>query len=145
MYGCRPKLPIDYYFPYLITNVRPISRRTYVQKLKVCLNEAFCLIDQLNTKEMEWQKRHYDRKCKAAQLAPGNLVLLKKDAVVGRPKLQDRWSEELYQVMDCKADNTLVYVITSTKTGNEKVVHWNMLLVVQLMDSPSESQAPRKE
>ena len=67
-------------------------------------------------------------------------MLLKKDAVVGRPKLQDRWSKELYQVMDCKADDTLVYIITSTRTGNEKVVHRNKLLVVQLADDPSESQ-----
>ncbi len=80
-------------------------------------------MDQLNSKEMNWQKRHYDKKCKAAQLAPGDLVLLKKDVVIGRPKLQDRWSKELYQVMDCKADDMPVYVVTSTKTGNEKVVH----------------------
>ena len=89
---------------------------------------------------MNWQKRHYDKKCKAAQLAPGDLVLLQKDAVVGRPKLQDRWSEELYQVMDCKVDDMPVYVITSTRTGNEKVVHRNKLLVVQLANDLSESQ-----
>ena len=89
---------------------------------------------------MEWQKRHYDRKCKAAQLAPGDLVLLKKDAVVGRLKLQDRWSKELYQVMDCKADDMPVYIISSTRTGNKKVVHRNKLLVVQLRDGWSESQ-----
>ena len=102
-------------------NVRPISRKMYVQKLKVQLNEAFCLADQLNSKEMNWQKRHYNKKCKAGQLALGDLVLLKKDAVIGRPKLQDRWSEEFYQVMDCKADDMPVYVVTSTKTGNEKL------------------------
>ncbi len=97
-------------------------------------------MDQLNIKEMDQQKRHYDKKCKAAQLALGNLVLLKKDAVVGRPKLQDRWSKELYQVMDCKADDMPVYIITSTRTGNEKVVHRNKLLIVQLIDDLSESQ-----
>ena len=94
---------------------------------------------------MEWQKRHYNRKCKAVQLAPGDLVLLKKDTVVGRLKLQDRWSKELYQVMGCKADNMPVYVITSTKTGNKKVVHRNKLLVVQLMDGLSESQVTRNK
>ena len=88
---------------------------------------------------MQWQKRHYDKKCKAAQLAPGDLVLLKKDAVVGRPKLQDQWSKELYQVIDCKADDMPVYIITSTKTRNEKVGHRNKLLVVQLVDSLSEN------
>ncbi len=118
--------------PCPITNVRPISRKTYIQKLKAHLTEAFCLTDQLNSKEMNWQKRHYDKKCKAAQLALGDLVLLKKDMVIGRPKLQDRWSKELYQVIDRKADNTPVYIVTSTKTGNEKVVHRNKLLVIQL-------------
>ena len=94
---------------------------------------------------MNWQKRHYDRKCKAAQLAPGDLVLLKKDAVIGRQKLQDRWSKELYQVIDCKADNMLVYIVTSTKTGNEKVVHRNKLLVIQLVGKPKENQVPGNE
>ena len=126
-------------------NIGPISRKTYVQKLKVCLTEAFCLADQLNSKEINQQKRHYDKKCKAAQLAPGDLVLLKKDAVVRRPKLQDRWSEELYQVMDCKADDMPVYVITSTKTGNEKVVHRNKLLVVQLVGKLKKNQVPGNE
>ncbi len=109
------------------------------------MTEAFCLADQLNLKEMDWQKRHNDKKCKAAQLAPGNLVLLKKDAVIGRPKLQDRWSEELYQVMDHKADDTPVYIVTSTKTGNEKVVHRNKLLVIQLVDKLKENQVPGNE
>ncbi len=47
--------------------------------------------------------------------------------------------------MDYKADDTPVYVITSTKTRNEKVVYQNKLLVVQLMDSLSESQVTGKE
>ncbi len=52
MYRQQPRLPTD--FPCLIMNVGPVSRRTYVKKLKVCLNEAFHLADQLNSKEMNW-------------------------------------------------------------------------------------------
>ncbi len=47
--------------------------------------------------------------------------------------------------MDCKVDNMPVYVITSTKTGNEKVVHRNKLLVLQLAGKPKENQVPENE
>ena len=91
---------------------------------------------------MECQKCNCDQKCRAAQL--GDLVLLKKDAVIGRPKLQDCWHDELCEVMAGKADDTPVCVITSTKSGNEIVVHRNKLLVVQLTEDTVEETDPGK-
>ena len=50
------------------------------------------------TTEASQQKWYYDRKIGTMNLKPGNLVLVKADAWMGKRKIKDRWDEETWEV-----------------------------------------------
>ena len=80
------------------------------------------------------QARHkglYDRKCRAATLEIGDLVLVKQTAWKGRHKIQDHWEEEEYQVVDQPTPGVPVYVVKSIAGGMPRVLHRNLLLPLQ--------------
>ena len=62
------------------------------------------------------QARHnglYDRKCRGAELKVGDLFLVKQTAWKDRHKIQDRWEDEEYQVVDQPTPGVPVYAVKS--------------------------------
>ena len=63
-------------------------------RLRTSLQEA----QAQSTAEACQQKRYYDRKIGTVNLKPGDLVLVKADALKGKRKVKDRWEEETWEV-----------------------------------------------
>ena len=62
-----------------------------------------------------------------ATLDVGDLVLVKQTAWKGRHKIQDRWEEDEYQVVDQPTPGIPVYVVKSIAGGRPRVLHRNLL------------------
>ena len=96
MFGCRPRLPVNFYFPTFRSTEDP-TRGTSAK----CVEEYMATVcDQLratfqeaqaqSTPETQWQKWYYDQKIGAVDLKSGNLVLVKADAFKGKREINDR-------------------------------------------------------
>ena len=80
------------------------------------------------------QARHkelYDRKCRGAELEVGDLVLVKQTAWKGRHKIQDRWEDEEYQVVDQPTPGVPIYTVKCIARGRPRVLHRNLLQPLQ--------------
>ena len=78
----------------------------------------------------------YYQKVRCAQLKIGDKVLLKHTAFKGKHKIQDRWENTIYGVIEQPLGKIPVFKIKSME-GNDKmkVVHRNLLL--PLFSDPS--------
>ena len=106
MFGQRPRLPVDFYFPTL--------RSTEVPKMW-CLHQACGQICSHCLRPIEGHPSRgpgpiYGRgsetkmvlwlvKIGAIGLKPGNLVLVKADAFQGKKKIKDRWEDKPHEVV----------------------------------------------
>ena len=80
------------------------------------------------------QARHrglYNLRCRGATLSVGDLVLVKQTAWKGRHKIQDRWEDREYQVVDQPTPGIPVYTVRSLTGGQTKILHRNLLLPLQ--------------
>ena len=100
----------------------------YVAVLYDRLREAVAKA-RLNTDhEAQRQKRNYDKKAGAAELRPGDQVLIRLDAYIGmRRKLKNKWGDELHIVVRCVAGNVPSYVVE--RNGHEQTIHHSRLLL----------------
>ena len=91
-------------------------------------------------KEARRFKRNYDRRAGAAELRPGDKVLVRLDSYIGqRRKLKNRWGSDLHTVRRQVADDVPVYVVTSDKKpSEEKVLHRARLLLWIAVDTEDE-------
>ena len=83
------------------------------------------------------QARHrglYNLRCRGATLSVGDLVLIKQTAWKGRHKIQDRWEDREYQVVEQPTPGIPVYKVQSLGGGQTKVVHRNLLLPLQTVE-----------
>ena len=105
MFGCRPRLPVDFVFPTNGSNKVPMREAStkcvdvYVaskwDRLRIALWEA----QAQSMAEACTQKWYYDRKKGTVNLKPGDLILVKADAFKGKRKIKDRWEEETWEVV----------------------------------------------
>ena len=105
MFGQRPRLPVNFYFPTFRNTEAPTRKAstkcvdeyvaTVQDQLRTALQEAQA---QLSA-EARRQKWYYDQKMGAMKLRPDNLVLVKADAFKGKRKNRDRWEEETCEVV----------------------------------------------
>ena len=105
MFGCRPRLPIDFYFPTWRraevskcgTSIRHVDEyiATAWDWLRAALQEA----QAQSMAEAQRQKQYYDWKIGAIGLKPGNLILVKADTFKGKRKIKDRWEDKPHKVV----------------------------------------------
>ena len=105
MFGCRLRLPIDFYFPTLRSTEEP--RRgtstkcvneyvaTVRHHLKTTLQEA----QAQSMAEDQRQKWCYNWKIGTIGLKPGNLILVKADNFQGKRKIKDRWEDKPHEIV----------------------------------------------
>ena len=80
------------------------------------------------------QARHrglYNLRCRGATLSVGDIVLVKQTAWKGRHKIQDKWEDREYQVVDQPTPGIPVYTVKCLTGGQTKVLHRNLLLPLQ--------------
>ncbi|XP_038551037.1 uncharacterized protein LOC119884795 [Micropterus salmoides] len=81
------------------------------------------------------QNRHaqlYNKRVKGSKIDIGDRVLLANRKERGKKKLADRWESTLYTVVDMNAE-THTYRVRDTITGQEKVIHRNLLMLANFL------------
>ena len=130
MFGQRPRLPVDFYFPTFRSTEAPMREASvkcvdeYVATVHNQLRTALWDTQAQLTAEAQWQKWYYDQKIGIMDLTPGNLVLVKADAFKGKRKIRDRWEDEACEVVHQITTDIPSYKVmhqhgqsSSTKTG----------------------------
>ena len=135
MFGCRPQLPVDFYFPTSRSaevHLRAASAKhvdecvgTVCDQLRAALLEA----QAQSMAEAQWQKRYYDQKIGTMDLKPGNLVLVKADTFKGKRKIKDRREGETWEVVHQIATDVPSYKVTD-QCGQSRILHQNQLLLI---------------
>ena len=105
MFGCQPRLPVNFYFltlrsaegPRRGTSTRHVNENvaTVRDHLRTTLQEA----QAQSMAEAQKQKQYYDWKIGAVGLKPGDLILVKVDAFQGKRKIKDRWEGKPHKVV----------------------------------------------
>ena len=135
MFGCRPRLPVTFFFPTIGSTETP-TRAAFAKhvdkyiasiwdRLRTALHEA----QAQSMAEAHRQKWYYDRKIDTVNLKPGDLVLVKADAFKGRRKIMDRWEEDTWEVVHQTMTDIPSYAVMN-QNSKSQVLHQNQLLLV---------------
>ena len=89
LFGRRPRIPVDYLFPTLHDSPHQTKMEVSVMTMQKRLKEAFAVARHLTSEEAAKQCRYYDRKAGAVALQPGDVVMVRTDGFVGKPKVKD--------------------------------------------------------
>ena len=125
MFGRHPRIAVD----VALGRHESEFGSDYVKKLKEQLRKAYEMAEKNSRNSQGDQKKFYDRKVRGAVLAPGDRVLVRKVGLKGMQKLADRWSEEVYVVIDQPNSDIPVYRV-KLEVGRSavKTLHRNLLL-----------------
>ena len=135
MFGQRPRLPVDFYFPTIGITEAPMREASakcvdeYVASMRDRLRTGLWEAQDQSITEACRQKCYYDWKIGAVNLKPGDLVLVKADAFKGKRKNKDRWEEDSWEVVCQIVTNVVSYKVTN-KCRMSHILHWNWLLLV---------------
>ena len=124
MFGRRPRLPIDFFFPTIGANTSHCQVPAYVEEVLECFKEAYAKAQHQSNSKADQQKCNYDRATSTVQMMPGDTVLKKADAFQGKRKVKDRWSEVEYEVI-CQVTNGVPSYEIKDSSSNVKVTHCN--------------------
>ena len=143
MFGRVPRLPVDILFGNILTDPGVTNFGRYVAKLSEDLKEAMLIAQEHVTKEQSRQARLYNRKEKGPTIEMGDRVLVANKKERGKRKVADRWESVVYTVTEMNPQ-THTYKIQDTVTGRERIVHRNLLMLVNFLpvqDVPQSSQS----
>ena len=99
----------------------------YIASVRDRLRSALQEAQAQSVAEACQQKWYYDRKIGTVNLKPGDLVLVKADAWKGKRKINDRWQEETWKVVQQIMADIPSYEVTK-QHGRSRVLHQNQLL-----------------
>ena len=137
MFGREPLLPIDVEFGVCTPDIAAVTTHKYVEKLKNKMKWAFKKAADISLKESARQKRYYDKKIKCSQLKTGDIVLVRQKGFKGKHKIQDKWENTPYKVVEQKGPHLPMFLVENTENPTKtKVLHRNMLfpLLTQNLD-----------
>ncbi|XP_062376121.1 uncharacterized protein LOC134064271 [Sardina pilchardus] len=143
MFGRVPRLPVDILFGNILTDPDVTDFGRYVTKLSEDLKEAMLIAQDHVRKEQNRQTRLYNRKANGPMIEIGDRVLVANKKERGKRKVADRWESIVYTVTE-KNPQTHTYKIQDTVTGRERIVHRNLLMLVNFLpiqDMPRSSQS----
>ena len=100
MFGWEPLFPIDIEFGVHTPDIAAVTTHKYVEKLRNKMKWAFKKAAEISLKESARQKRYYDKKIKCSQLKTGDLVLVCQKGFKGKHKIQDKWQNTPYKVVE---------------------------------------------
>ena len=129
MFGRTPKLPVDIQLGLGNDEDKPASQRTYADKLKQRLQEAYQLAEKTAGKVGAANRLRHDAKVREHALQPGDRVLVRRVAFQGKHKLANRWEDSVYVILRRVNEDIPVYVVKPEKeNGPQRTLHRNMLL-----------------
>ena len=118
----------------------PVTSRDYINSLKEGLKKAYDLAESSVKRSQADQKDRYDRRIRGAVLELGDRVLLRNVGLQGTHKIADKWSQDVYVVVEQPNSDIPVYEVRpETGSGRARVLHRNLLLPIPCL--PLESQA----
>lgn len=132
MFGRIPRLPVDVLFRTVLNDSSVTSYDKYVESLTKDLREAMVVAQEHATKEQNRHARLYNRKVKGSDIVVGDRVLLANRREKGKRKVADRWESTVYTVVNVNAE-THTCRVCDTVTGREKVIHRNLLMLVNFL------------
>lgn len=128
MFGRKPRLPIDLAYGLPLNKDQTVSHSQYVQNLKSRLEESYRLASRNAEKIAVKNKTRFDRKVTAAELEPGDKVLVRNVRLRGKNKLADKWDADIYVVVS-RAGHLPVYTVKpESKEGPSRTLHRDLLL-----------------
>ena len=130
MFGWLLCLPINFYFPTIMSTEKHQHVNHYITDLCEWLHKAFKEAQAHSTSEAERQRKYYDHKANAMLLEPDDLVLAKADTYKGRRKMKDCWEEEPYKVECQIAEGVPSYLMKNQQTRHSQVLHQNWLPLI---------------
>ena len=104
---------------------------SYISQLKRRLQFAYRKAKHISQKQQARHRGLYNLKCRGATLSVGDLVLVKQTPWKGRHKIQAKWEDREYQVVDQPTPGVPVYTVQCLTEGQTKVLHRNLLLPLQ--------------
>ena len=132
LFGREPRLPVDVGFGLQRGGQKGSpGESNYISQLKKRLQFSYRKAKCMAQKQQARHKGLYNMRCRGATLSVGDLVLVKQTAWKGRHKIQDRWEDREYQVVDQPTPGIPVYRVKSLAGGQTKVLHRNLLLPLQ--------------
>ena len=135
MFGQRPRLPVDFYFPIFRSAEAPMREASaicvdkYVATVWDRLRTALWEAQTQLTAEACWQKWYHDWKIGTMNLKPGDLVLVKADAFKGKRKNRDRWERETCEVV-CQITTGVPSCEVMDQHGWSCILHQNWFLLI---------------
>ena len=127
--GRKPRLAVDLNMGTNLSEHGPSSSSKYVLDLQRRLNWSHKVAKKQMEKEALKAKIYYDRRVRCSQLSPGDLVLVKRMAFKGKHKVQNRWEQDIYKVLDtCRGSTLVLRVQKEDGTGKIRILHRNLLL-----------------
>ena len=101
LFGREPRLPVDVEFGLQRGGQKGSPGESYyISQLKKRLQFAHRKAKYMAQKQQARHRGLYNLRCRGATLSVGDLVLVKQTAWKGRHKIQDRWEDREYQVVD---------------------------------------------
>ncbi|XP_076851142.1 uncharacterized protein LOC143501754 [Brachyhypopomus gauderio] len=132
MFGRVPRLPVDVVFHSVERDNDITDYDSYVRKMRDNLKEALSLAQTNANASQQRQAELYNKRMKGSDIEEGDQVLLANKGERGRRKLADRWESVPYTVVS-KDPQCHTYCVRSNRTGQEKVVHRNLMLQVNFL------------
>ena len=135
MFGHRPRLLVNFYFPTLrSTEVPKWGASTkhvdeYVATVRDCFRTTLQEAQTQPTAEAQRQKWYYDWKIGGVGLKPCDLILVKADTFQGTRKIKDRWEDKPHEVV-CQITTDIPLYEVNDQYRNSCILHCNQLLIV---------------
>ena len=142
----KPRLAVDLNLGTNLAEHGPTSSSKYIQDLERRLQWSYKLAQRHMEKQAEKAKKYYDRRVRCSKLEPGDLVLVKKFGFKGKQKIQDRWENQVYEVLEsCHSSPFVFRVRREDGTGGVRVLHRNLLLPFRTRIFDEELPDPSQE
>ena len=139
MFGCHTRIAVD----LALGRHETQCSADYVTNLKDRLKTAYELAEANSRVSQSSQKKFYDQRVRSAVLAPDDRVLVRKVGLKGMQKLADRWSEEVYVVVDQPSPDIPVYrVKPEVGRSHMKTLHRNLLLPISVLPLTKKRPVP---
>ena len=132
MFGRHPRIAVDIAMGR--GQQAETGGRDYVSNLRNTLQEAYELAESHTRSSQGYQKDWYDHKAQGAVLEKGDRVLILQVGLKGMHKLANKWSENVYIVVDQPNMDIPVYKVKpESMKGKHKVLHRNLLLSISFL------------
>ena len=121
MFGREPRLPINDKFNFP-NQKESVTVNTYVERLLTKLDVASRKAKENAAIGASNRKKYCDRNVHYHTLAPGGIVLVRKNLFDSNYKIADEWEDEPHM------DDTPMYsVVQMTPSNTSRILHRNML------------------